>query len=308
ARNAQGEYIAAAVHHIPKVPASALGIAIWVVSILFSVLCTILICLRVYARSSLVGRSLKEMGWDDYLAVAGYIPLIPSCAVAMYAVEYGLGAWDWQIPAGQMFLYQARTKELMVYYEIIYTGSSLATKLSMALMILRLSNEKKYSYMIWGSVILMVLVLVACLGVMFGNCQPFQATWNEELGYCRWPKSQGWIILSVFGAIALAIVDWTCAVTPFFILRKLQMPNRRRLSIQLILGLGLIGSIAGIIRIPFFLYYDVEKHPNDTLYYYGHNIIWTIIEAGLGVVACSLPPLRAFFSKFYRGSSGESGN
>ncbi|KAJ1326883.1 hypothetical protein MN608_08331 [Microdochium nivale] len=44
-----------------------------------------------------------------------------------------------------------------------------------------------------------------------------------------------------------------------------------------------------------------------TLYMFGHTVFWTIVEAGLGIMACSLPPLRALFAKFYRGSSGQSG-
>lgn len=75
----------------------------------------------------------------------------------------------------------------------------------------------------------------------------------------------GWIVISYVGAGGLALVDIVCAVTPFFILRDLQMPPRRKLSIQLILGLGILGCIAGMIRIPFFMYYQVDKYPNNTL-------------------------------------------
>ncbi|KXJ89114.1 hypothetical protein Micbo1qcDRAFT_122325 [Microdochium bolleyi] len=307
ARNEEGGYIAKASHELAQIPPSAFSIAIHITVYVLSILSTILICLRVYARSYLVGRSVTQMGWDDYLAIAGYLPFVPSCVFAIIGVQYGLGAWDSQIPEGQLHLYQARTKENMVYFELIYFGASLLTKFSMALMILRLSNEKKYSYTIWGSLVMMGVVATGCLGVMFGNCQPFQATWNEKLGYCRWPNSQGWVNLSYFGAAGLAVVDWTCAITPFFILQGLQMPPRKKLSVQLILGLGLIGSVAGVVRIPFFMYYDTAAHPDNTLYYFGHTIIWTIIEAGLGIMACSLPPLRALFSRIYHGSSAKSG-
>lgn len=96
-------------------------------------------------------------------------------------MRYGLGAWDVQVPEGQLLLYQTRTKENMLYFELIYFGASLLTKLSMALMILRLTTEKKYSYIIWGSLGIMGVIGAGAFGVMFGNCQPFQATWNEKL-------------------------------------------------------------------------------------------------------------------------------
>lgn len=144
------------------------------------------------------------------------------------------------------------------------------------------------------------------------------------------------------------MVDWTCAITPFFILQGLQMPRRRKLSVQIILGLGMFGSAAGLVRMGYYHTYDTVKYPNESLckssretthpvsfffsptrasplragdkrmisranlaaplsVNWGHTILWSVLEAGLGVIACSLPPLRILFKRFYQGSSGLSG-
>lgn len=97
------------------------------------------------------------------------------------ATEYGLGARDSQIPEGQLEYYHARVKKNMIIFELIYFGSSIATKFSMALMILRLSTRRQYAYTIWGSMVVMAVVGAGCVGVMFGNCKPFISTWNEKL-------------------------------------------------------------------------------------------------------------------------------
>lgn len=61
------------------------------------------------------------------------------------------------------------------------------------------------------------------------------------------------------------MVDWTCAITPFFMLENLQMPKRRKRTIQIILGLGMIGSAAGLVRMGFYHTYDTKKYPNESL-------------------------------------------
>lgn len=41
------------------------------------------------------------------------------------------------------------------------------------------------------------------------------------------------------------------------------MPRRTKITIVFILGLGVLASIATIIRLPYLRYYDTSKYPND---------------------------------------------
>lgn len=86
---------------------------------------------------------------------------------------------------------------------------------------------------------------------------------DRRSGYCR--IEYGWIIISYAGSVVLAIVDWTCAITPFFMLRSLQMPKRRKISVQIILGLGIFGSAAGLVRLGYYHAYDTVKYPHQSL-------------------------------------------
>lgn len=110
------------------------------------------------------------------------------------------------------------------------------------------------------------------------------------------------------------------------------MPKRRKVSVQIILSLGVFGSAAGLVRLGYYHAYDTDKYPNESLCKrclpfplektkscpklltilsdvdnWGHIILWSILEAGLGIISCSLPPLRQLFKKFYQDSSGRSG-
>jgi hypothetical protein len=77
--------------------------------------------------------------------------------------------------------YQVIVKEYMFYFEMIYFASSVLTKFAMAIMILRLSSRKIYSYIIWGNMVVLAINAAVCLVIMFVSCSPIPALWNEKL-------------------------------------------------------------------------------------------------------------------------------
>ncbi|KAH8900722.1 hypothetical protein GQ53DRAFT_863358 [Thozetella sp. PMI_491] len=303
-RSEEGERISQIAHSLPALPVEGFTRTIQAITYLVCIIATIVVCLRIYVRLRLSGTQ-RAYGYDDIFAVAGFVPLWPSIVFLILATHWGLGAHDSQVPDGMLLYYQVRVKEYMFYFEMIYFASSVLTKLAMAIMIIRLSSAKKYAYIIWGNMAVLGINAFVCLLIMFISCSPIPALWNEKLGFCR--IHNGWIIISYAGSVVLAMVDWTCAITPFFILEGLQMPLRRKRSVQIILGLGIFGSAAGLVRMGYYHTYDTEAYPHESLYNWGHTILWSVLEAGLGVIACSLPPLRKLFKRFYQGSTGESG-
>ncbi|KAG9251087.1 uncharacterized protein F5Z01DRAFT_331881 [Emericellopsis atlantica] len=302
-RSEEGERIAKISHSLPTIKPEGFTIVIQAVSYTLCILSTVIVALRIYVRIKLSGPE-RAWGWDDLSAVAGWLPFCPSVVFLIMATYYGLGASDSQVPDGQLKYYQVICKEYMFYFEMIYFGSSVLTKLSMAIMIVRLSSTTFFTRIIWGNMVVLGINAAVCLIIMFVSCSPIPAMWNPDLGFCR--IEHGWIIISYAGTVVLAMVDWTCAITPFFILEGLQMPTRRKRSVQAILGLGIFGSAAGLVRLGYYHTYDTVKYPNNSLHNFGHTILWSVLEAGLGIMACSLPPLRKLFNK-QLGSTGASG-
>ncbi|OAA66559.1 hypothetical protein SPI_01135 [Niveomyces insectorum RCEF 264] len=303
ARNAEGERISRVASTLPPLPVRGFSTTIQAIAYLVCIFATVVVALRVYVRLKFAGKE-RRWGWDDIFAVCGWAPLIPSVVFLLLATYWGLGAHDSAVPAGMLVYYQVRVKMYMFCFELIYFASSVMTKLAVAVMILRLSPRRLYAYIIWGNMAVLGANALVCLVIFFASCSPVPTLWNPQLGHCRLPD--GWIIVSYMGSVILALVDWTCAITPFFMLQGLQMPRRRKISIQIILGLGIIGSAAGLVRMGYYRTYDTVKYPNESLYNWGHTILWSVLEAGLGIISCSLPPLRKFFKKFYQGSSNQS--
>ncbi|KAK2001709.1 integral membrane protein [Colletotrichum falcatum] len=299
----EGERMSEIARGLPQIPVGDFSRAIQVVACLLTALSTVIIALRVYVRLRL-SQWRQVWGWDDTFAVLGWVFFLPSVAFLIIGTCWGLGAHDDHIPEGQLVYYQISVKQDMFWSEVVYFTSTVMTKLSMAIMIVRLSTTKVYAYIIWGNMAVLGVNLTVCMAVWLASCTPIPALWNEKLGYCSIPN--GWAHVAYAGTVVLALVDWTCAITPFFLIQGLQMPKRRKISLQLILSLGIIGSAAGLVRLGYYYSYDTKTYPNDSLYNWGQSVLWTILEGGLGVISCSLPPLRKLFSTFYRGSSSDT--
>ncbi|KAF5664987.1 integral membrane protein [Fusarium heterosporum] len=104
-------------------------------------------------------------------------------------------------------------------------------------------------------------------------------------------------ILQILIAMSVAlmsnvITDFAVAVIPMCLVRKLQMRRKLKLYAQLIMALGMLASIASIVRIP---YSNAYMKPDNFIHSVANIILWTVVECGVGVVAGSLPSLRAFF-------------
>lgn len=73
------------------------------------------------------------------------------------------------------------------------------------------------------------------------------------------------MIISYLGTSIQVITDWTCAITPFFIVRDLQMARRVKISVICVLGLGVIASFAAMMRLAFYHWIDTKIYPDDEL-------------------------------------------
>ncbi|KAF5620197.1 integral membrane protein [Fusarium sp. NRRL 52700] len=295
-----GEQIQALADALEPLTPKNLGPAVQGFAIAFGVISVVVVCLRIYVRAGLSGVSPRLLGFEDYLAVLATILLIPAVVFAILAARYGVGSRDANIPNP---LYLVRATEYQTYWELLYFVSSTIIKCAIGLTCIRLDRRKRVVFPICVNMSIMIIVTVLALAFVFANCKPFNATWNPALGTCQ--KSISLQTVSYIVSAIQMVTDWACAIIPFFIVAGLQMSRRRKVSVIAILGLGVSASIATCIRMPYLKYYDVVKYPNEIAYHLGVISITSNVECCLGIIACSLPPLRKLFN-FYYGSSKEA--
>ncbi|KAI0023874.1 GPCR, PTH11-type [Xylariomycetidae sp. FL0641] len=292
-----GEMMQAQAYAEPSIQPQGLASAVEIVVLVTVILATIIISLRVYARSGIIQRSATVWGWADTFAILGYFALLTSSIFAVYAAHYGLGTHDKDL---NQFL-MIRCAEYMLYSQVTYGISMPLVKASVVFTLLRITNEKKYVWTLWA--MQFVATAMALVGVLASllHCRPTKAYWNPLLGECG-----DMMVVVNIGYVWTAtgiITDWICAILPYFIVRKLQMNRNKKMTVMAILGLGAVASTATIVRAPYLQYYLA---PTDQLFWNGYISIWCQLESGLGLIAASLPALRTLF-KQYRERSQQGG-
>ncbi|KAK8058853.1 hypothetical protein PG994_009301 [Apiospora phragmitis] len=304
-----GDELSAMAYTLPPIRPNGLGLAAEVVLILCSVISSIVVLLRIWVRAGFSRVGSAAWGADDSLVVTEFVsfplnsfwklPYIPASVFGVCAVRYGVGSYDEQLPNP---LYQMRAFEYIIYWELLYFISSTIIECAIGVTCIRIDRRRRITYSITFYMCLMIATAIGALIFVFANCRPFAANWNPSLGKC-----QQVITLTTVSYIVSTIqmvTDWACAIIPFFIVADLQMPCHAKISVVCILGLGILASIATCVRMPYLKYWDAAKYPENLLYHVAVTVICSNIENSLGVIACSLPPLRKLF-RSYSGSSGD---
>ncbi|KAH7139778.1 hypothetical protein B0J13DRAFT_447691 [Dactylonectria estremocensis] len=300
--NLTGEEIADIAYAQSSIKPDGFGLAIEVLIYVFTILCTIIVGLRIWVRTF----RLESRQWkvNDWLAVLGFLPFIPASVLGVLSIRYGIGARDSfldKFPL-QEFL-RVRGREYLLYYELTYYASSSITKFSIAFMILQICVQKKYVYVMYSIMGLMAVTSFGCVIWLFTNCIPFAANWNVKLGHCK--SANGFLIISYVGTSVQVVSDWACAITPFFIVWSLQMHRRTKISVVGVLSLGVLASIAALMRIVSYKYIDISKYPDDYMVSEGRLLLWSVFESSFAIIACSLPSLK-LFTKCLNGSTNRS--
>ncbi|RGP71774.1 integral membrane [Fusarium sporotrichioides] len=251
-----GEEIADIAYAQNPIPPSGLGVICEALIYFFGVICTIVMGLRVYVRMFKVENDVQ---WrlNDYLAVVGFLPYIPAAVLGALSVHYGVGATDTYLDTFEMRNFiTVRGMEYLILYELIYYASSTITKFAIAVTILYICVERRYKYIMYGIMCIMAITAAIC--------------------------------------VANVASDWACAITPFFIVYSLQMTRQSKIAVVGILGLGVLASIAALMRIISYQYIDIRKYPNDHMVSQGRLLLWSVLESSLAIIACSLPALKVF--------------
>ncbi|KAF4985670.1 hypothetical protein FDECE_16401 [Fusarium decemcellulare] len=263
-------------------------------TIIFGVLSTIVIILRCWVRIS-----HNVFATDDRLMLIGYVIFACLVGISSRSAYVGLGTRDEHLNEKITM----RGRQFLWLFQIFYCSCLVFIKASICVTLLRIAVLKVHRIISWvtlvASIISTLIVLIGLLAI----CQPVTANWDSSAGKCA-PV----IVLTSLSYLVSAssvVTDLVCAILPGFMLYKAQMKLATKVSISIILGLGVLASIATIIRFPYIAYYN---QPEDYLYNVCNIALWSIFETGIGIVAGSLPSLRRLLKNWvnFDSSHGQS--
>ncbi|KAM0445247.1 hypothetical protein ACHAPV_006818 [Trichoderma viride] len=257
-----------------------LALALMVTTIVFTVLSTIVVALRFYARISLGLFSI-----EDWLMLAGWLINLGHNAAVIVLSYSGIGSPDDVITVGMQFHMGLWT----IIWQFLYVLDGALIKSSIIWTLLRLAKglNKNYTRILWVLFGFAWITWQISWPVAIFQCKPVAAAWGEP-GDCTSGQT---VILNVsyFVSAANIFTDISTSLVPAFLLRHVQIPPRLKLVTIGILSLGVLASVATTIRITYTWAYTT---PHNRYFQIGKIVLLTVLECDLGIIAGSMPMLR----------------
>ncbi|EXK25056.1 hypothetical protein FOMG_18261 [Fusarium oxysporum f. sp. melonis 26406] len=266
----------------------------------FVILSSIATLFRVYCRAFVI----KAFAADDWLAVIAQFMFIVFISYEITGVHYGTGRHFKDISPENI----PKAMQMWWTCEPTYVLANMALKASIGIFLLRICVTKTHKIVIWAITGLTELYSLFFFLLFVLQCRPTSLFW---LRYTADPPNGSCMDAQVvsnafYGYSAISCLsDWTYSILPIFLVWKLQMSLRTKVSVVLILAAGAIASSATIIRFPYiYSLTDID----DFLYSTSDVAIWSTVETGLGITASAVATLRPLLRNFFgQGSSAEGG-
>ncbi|KAI0139438.1 hypothetical protein F4776DRAFT_588483 [Hypoxylon sp. NC0597] len=262
--------------------------------------------LSVSLRSFVRARLTNGFQWDDWLMLAAQINFTVSCVFILVGVQNGLGRHNRSLDQYheiQALMYQALATAT-------YVLNMWLIKLSIGIFLLRLASQKRYTYTLYASIVIVSIWSVVLFFWNIFQCNPVAAQWdytilqNDPTSHC---VSADEIVNAAYALSVMNILsDWLYALLPIPMLWAVKMTTQAKLTVVVVLGLGIFASIATLVRLKFLS--DLTDLA-DILHAGTDAMVWTLVEPGVAIVASSLvtirPLLRLWKIKGF-GTTGQS--
>ncbi|KAL1881321.1 hypothetical protein Daus18300_001174 [Diaporthe australafricana] len=253
------------------------GVAITLVA-----MATISFALRAYVRA----RMVKAFGVDDWFMLAATIMFILFVTCVNIGVHYGTGRHYADLTQ-QNF---ENAMQFWYYCYIWYCWTMIFSKISIGIFLLRIIVERIQIWFIYIALAINVMTGLVFFFVTTLQCQPVSYFWHKsQPGTCI-PISIIIGLTYLYSSLNI-ICDFTFALLPIFIVRKLNMKRRMKIAIIPLLSMGCVASCAVVVRLA---YVESFRNP-DFLWATTEIAIWSTVEGGLAVTAGSLACIRPLF-------------
>ena len=191
-----------------------------------------------------------------------------------------------------------------------------ATKLSICLFVLRLSQFSRLKNVLYG---LMVLIVVSHLPLFFAyvfQCKPVASNWNVERPGCISKDGVEIIIILQGGRVSSAeefydltdvvavfsiLVDFVLAICPVILLRNTNLRTGTKIALSILMGLGVITAAVCIVRTAF----SWQAKAEDLSWVETPNALARIIEVNLGISLACAPIMKPFVQYVHASATGK---
>jgi len=251
------------------------------------------VVLRVYVRAVM----LKTLGSDDYTMMAAMLFAAGVFICFVEEVRLGVGHHTSAIFSDPVLSAQfSRILQVSWIHNLFNLAAIFFVKISVGLFLYRLVQGTVYKRFILSIMVFLLIFTLACLGTLVFQCLPVRAIWEVELqppfGNARCYSISVYRSIGLFYGSINIFTDVLFASLPIPVILSLQVNPRTKASLIAILSIGYFACIASIVREVLLasFFNNMDTFFNDTF------VIWTAVEANVGILAACLPALRPLFA------------
>ena len=195
-------------------------------------------------------------------------------------------------PNGNMvdFVLIMESIKLAYFGIMVWSCAMAAIKISISLTLLRFLRTTAWRAFLWGMIALQILMVVGNTIWLLLQCRPMSAAWSPfpPPGACPGPGATR-VANNVTAGFNIS-TDVILSFMPLTFLLGLQRPLREKILLAVLMGVGLIASIASIHKTIVVSHFG---QPGDDTVATGTAIVtWTCAEMFIGVIAASLPAFK----------------
>ncbi|PQE26949.1 integral membrane protein [Rutstroemia sp. NJR-2017a BVV2] len=210
---------------------SNLGPGVLAVSWVFGALAIIIVGTRYYVRLRIVERFTI----DDWLIALVLILALFNGIFYTLSVHHGLGRSLQTLTKNQI----SNTKKWVYFGNIFSTLSAGFGRIAFAFLLLALLHPvwSKRRGLLWTIITLKFIVDVLAVVVSFLQCRPMSGYWDKDVNATCMTVAV--VRVTYFQGAFCALVDFVLAVFPISLLWNLQMKLKMKVSLSIVMGLGI---------------------------------------------------------------------
>ncbi|KAF2111991.1 hypothetical protein BDV96DRAFT_498286 [Lophiotrema nucula] len=264
------------------------------ISIALTVIAMICVAMRIYTRAYIV----RNIGLEDWtMMLAATFTMILLLQLIVSAKKFKMGFSGYALTSEEMIGSVQLGLAIIVVYKMCVT----LIKISILFIYLRIAVTKRFERLCKGTILLLMVWQMIVTIIVPAQCIPLRKVWDftgEVKGKCI-NVNAFYYTTSMFHIL----MDLWILALPIQLVRSIPRPYKEKLGLIFVFGLGILSTIASIVRFSSLTRLSSSKDPFfDSL----PINTWSIVEVCIGIVCASVPTLRPLFSQAQRNRTREA--
>ncbi|OAG06920.1 uncharacterized protein CC84DRAFT_1116895 [Paraphaeosphaeria sporulosa] len=243
---------------------------------------------RLYTKTVI----MKSFQLEDGVVIFAWFFCMGTQICGLMGLAHGaIGRHAWEISLEKYTFYS----RIILAAPLLYAIGTCAAKVSLALFYRRLNPNKVFQGFVYFTLFVCLSAYTSIFFSLLFACKPVAASWDPLLAALPTTicLNRGGIYLAQ--AVIGIVTDVLLLALPVPTVLKLQMPNKQKLGLVGIFGVGSITIVTSIVRLIILL---PSLTTADQTWVIGEGFMWIFVEANLLIMCCCLSTLRRFFKHF----------